>query len=43
LIFYFQSRFDFKIFIAIMIAIEKRFRINQTLIAMNYVGEIIWS
>jgi len=30
--FYFQSRFDFKIFIAIMIAIEKQFRINQTLI-----------
>jgi len=32
LIFYFQSRFDFKIFIAIMIAIENRSQINQTLI-----------
>jgi len=32
LIFYFQSNFDFKIFIAIMIAIEKQFRINQTLV-----------
>jgi len=32
LIFYFQSRFDFKIFIAIRIAIENLNRINQTLI-----------
>jgi len=47
LIFYFQSRFDVKIFIAIMIAIEKQFRINQTLkkiirqtlIGMNYLGK----
>jgi len=32
LIFIFQSSFDFKILIAIMIAIEKSIRINQTLI-----------
>jgi len=32
LIFYFQSRFDFKKFIAITIAIENRSQINQTLI-----------
>jgi len=31
LILYFQSRFDFKIFIAIRIAIENLIRINQTL------------
>jgi len=29
----FQPDFDFKIFIAIMIPIEKRIRINQTLIS----------
>jgi len=32
LIFIFQSSFDFKIFIAIAIPIEKLIRINQTLI-----------
>jgi len=32
LIFIFQSRFDFKIFIAIMIAIENAIRIDWTLI-----------
>jgi len=32
LIFYFQSRFDFKIFIAIRIEIENLSRINRTLI-----------
>jgi len=32
LIFIFQSGFDFKMFIAIMIAFEKLIRINQTLI-----------
>jgi len=32
LVFYFQSRFDFKKLIAITIAIENRSQINQTLI-----------
>jgi hypothetical protein len=32
LIYFFQSSFDFKILIAIMIAIENLIRINQTLI-----------
>jgi len=32
LTFYFQSSFDFKIFIAITIAFEKLIRINQTLV-----------
>jgi len=32
LIFYFQSRFDFKKFIAIVIAIENHSQINRTLI-----------